>query len=195
MITKVQPFSKPIVIEFTKLEAEAVSYWLDDIDWDDIHVTTDGCSGCDDEAHYLDTDNYAWNRIEGQAWKWDSGFRTLTVFDEVGLECLMRTKDYCAEADEPVGWVHRYHDWKHPEVPEDQRVETRQGHLAANRAAEKIKKAVRAEMMEAEKLSPARERNARIFELAAFAGSLDANELSQMSAEEILRRLNLKGRA
>ena len=93
MITKVQPFSKPIVIEFTKLEAEAVSYWLDDIDWDDIHIATDGCFGCDDEAHYLDTDKYAWNRIEGQAWKWDSGFCTLTVFDEVGLECLMRTKD------------------------------------------------------------------------------------------------------
>jgi hypothetical protein len=194
MIKKVTPFAKPIVIEFTKLEAEAVSYWLDDIDWDDIHIATDGCSGCTDEAHYLDTDNYTWNRVEGQAWKWDSDSHALTVFDEVGLECLMRTKDYCAEADEPVGFVHRYHDWKHPEVPEDQREETRQGHFAANRAAEKIKKALRAEMTEAE-MSPVRERNARMFELTAFAGSLDKDELSRMSAEEIVRRLNLKGRA
>jgi hypothetical protein len=161
MITKVQQFAKPIVIEFTKVE--------------------------------VDTD-YAWNRVECQAWKWDSNTHTLTVFDEVGLECLMRTMDYCAEADEPVGFVHRYHDWKNPECPEDQRDEIRQGHLAANRTAGKIEEAGIAEMGEAE-MSPARERNARIFELAAFAGSLDANELSQMSAEEILRRLNLKGRA
>lgn len=194
MITKVKPFAKPIVIEFTKLEAEGVSYWLDEIDWDDIHVATDGCSGCTDEAHYLDTDKYTWNRVEGQAWKWGSDCHTLTVFDEVGLECLMRTKDYCAEADEPIGFVHCFHDWKNPECPEDQREATRQGHLAANRAAKKIEKEVREVWAEA-KMSPARERNARMFELAAFAGSLDAKELSQMSAEEILRRLSLKGRA
>jgi hypothetical protein len=62
MIAKVPQFENPIIIQFTAPEGAAVSYWLDEIDWEDIHIAVDGCPGCGDKSHYLDTKNIAPSR-------------------------------------------------------------------------------------------------------------------------------------
>jgi len=190
MIAKVPQFENPIIIQFTASEGAAVSYWLDEIDWEDIHIAVDGSPGCGDKSHYLDTNEYEWNRIERQAWKWAGD--TLAVYDEVGLECLLRTRDYCAESDEPVGFVHVYHDWKNPACPDDQRAEVRQGHYAANRAAKKIDAAIAAAQTGTPLLSASRQRNAKIQELCAVAGRLDKNDRDRMTAEDFLRLIKEK---